>query len=126
VIRGFQRTDVIGHLPKEHDWYDLIEPGVREIVRLLRNNGFNTIMSCEHTMTVCLELPVSECGKETARLRDLLRKNGFGDSTIRVLAPTDPEHRPILVAFPLIDDVGPSILDDGTIVANTLRAQAAK
>lgn len=31
------------------DWYeDNIELGVREIVRLLRNNGVNTESSCEH------------------------------------------------------------------------------
>ena len=30
------------------DWYERIEPGVREIVRLLRDNGINTECSCEH------------------------------------------------------------------------------
>jgi len=34
------------------DWYDCIEPGVRDIVRHLRNEGFNTICSCEHEMLV--------------------------------------------------------------------------
>lgn len=35
------------------DWYEQnIEEGVRDIVRHLRNNGFNTECSCEHEMFV--------------------------------------------------------------------------
>ncbi len=35
------------------DWYEeFIETGVRDVVRLLRDNGFNTECSCEHTMIV--------------------------------------------------------------------------
>jgi hypothetical protein len=31
------------------DWYEeFIEPGIREIVRRLRNEGVNTTCSCEH------------------------------------------------------------------------------
>lgn len=30
------------------DWYNRIEPRIREIVRLLRDNGINTECSCEH------------------------------------------------------------------------------
>ena len=34
-------------------WYEeFIEEGIREEVRLLRNNGFNTVSSCEHEMVV--------------------------------------------------------------------------
>lgn len=32
----------------ESKWYDQIEEPVRKLVRLLRNNGFNTICSCGH------------------------------------------------------------------------------
>lgn len=37
------------------DWYDGIEPEIREYVRLLRNNGFNTISSCGHEMWIVIE-----------------------------------------------------------------------
>ena len=30
------------------EFYKGIEPGVRDIVRLLRDNGINTLSSCEH------------------------------------------------------------------------------
>lgn len=38
------------------DWYeDRIESGVKDVVRLLRDNGFNTNSSCHHSMEVeCL------------------------------------------------------------------------
>ena len=33
------------------NWYDEnIEEGIRYIVKLLRDNGFNTTCSCEHEM----------------------------------------------------------------------------
>ena len=35
------------------DWYEEnIEPEIRELVRLLRDNGVNTISSCGHEMTI--------------------------------------------------------------------------
>jgi len=35
------------------DWYDeFIEEGVRDVVRLLRANGYNTTCSCHHDMTI--------------------------------------------------------------------------
>jgi len=30
------------------DWYEIIEEPIREFVRLLRNNGYNTTCSCGH------------------------------------------------------------------------------
>ena len=38
------------------DWYDNIEEPIRPLVRLLRNNGFNTFCSCGHEMWVELDL----------------------------------------------------------------------
>ncbi len=36
-----------------HDWYEeRIEAGVRDIVRLLRDNGVNTVSACHHDMTI--------------------------------------------------------------------------
>ena len=37
------------------DWYDNIEPGIRDLVRLMRDNGFNTTCSCEHEKYVEFE-----------------------------------------------------------------------
>lgn len=38
------------------DWYEAyVEEGVRDIVRLLRDNGFNTISSCHHDMIIQCE-----------------------------------------------------------------------
>jgi len=38
------------------DWYEEnVEPGVRDVVRLLRDNGFNTVSSCDHDMSVTME-----------------------------------------------------------------------
>jgi len=57
------------------DWYDEhIEPGIRSQVRLLRDNGFNTLSSCEHRMQIDCEF--SPDG-EVQRLHNLLWDNGY-------------------------------------------------
>jgi len=58
------------------DWYDCIEPGVRELVRLLRNNGVNTTCSCEHAMVVEADASVEDSLRS---IYDLLVENGYGD-----------------------------------------------
>lgn len=48
------------------DWYErMIEPEVRELVRLLRNNGINTVCSCGHDMHVEADYMCDESIKET-------------------------------------------------------------
>jgi hypothetical protein len=54
-------------------WYDCIEPEVRELVYLLRNNGWNTVCSCEHAMTVQVELQKMD---EMEDLATFLIENG--------------------------------------------------
>lgn len=39
-----------------NEFYKNIEKPMRGIVRLLRDNGFNTCCSCGHTMTIDLKL----------------------------------------------------------------------
>lgn len=51
------------------DWYDNIEEGVRDVVRALRDNGFNTESSCHHDMTVQMQYIPDEAVK---RLHDLV------------------------------------------------------
>ena len=37
-------------------WYKNIEPEVRDLVKLLRNNGWNTTCSCGHNKTIEIEI----------------------------------------------------------------------
>lgn len=63
-------------------WYDKnIESGIKGVVMLLRDNGFNTECSCEHEMYVqCQYIPEGEI----KRLHDLLANHGFKDYIISV------------------------------------------
>lgn len=65
------------------DWYEeCIEPEVRELVRLLRNNGFNTTCSCGHEMYVeCSYVPDGD----VKRLHDLLFNSGYRNYSIVVV-----------------------------------------
>ena|ERR1700723_3987571 len=60
------------------DWYDInVESGVRDIVRLLRNNGFNTESACHHDMeVVCSYRPEGQIGFLYELLRAHLTNNG--------------------------------------------------
>ena len=41
---------------KVGDWYEEnIEEGVRDVVRFLRDHGFNTCCSCHHDMTIQID-----------------------------------------------------------------------
>jgi len=62
-------------------WYDTIEPGIRSVVRLLRDNGFNTECSCEHERYV--QCAYSADG-ELARLDNLLFNAGYCDYSLEV------------------------------------------
>ena len=63
------------------DWYDNIEIGVCEAVRLLRNNGFNTEDSCGHERTIqCQYVPEGEI----QRLHNLLFNAGHRNYSITV------------------------------------------
>jgi len=68
---------------KEISWYEgTIEEPVRELVRLLRNNGFNTECSCGHEMYVqCQYIPDGQIH----RLHDLLFNNGYRNYKIEVV-----------------------------------------
>ena len=61
------------------NWYDCIELNIKPIVKLLRDNGFNTECSCEHEMYV--QCQFIQDG-ELKRLDDLLFNNGFRDYVI--------------------------------------------
>lgn len=60
-------------------WYECIEEPVREIVKLLRNNGFNTFSSCGHARIVKMEWYKDH---EVTRLWNLLFEHGYKWFTI--------------------------------------------
>ena len=56
-------------------WYEGLEPEIRDVVRLLRDNGFNTVCSCGHEMTVDVEL--GNHLEEAEQLARFLQENGY-------------------------------------------------
>lgn len=66
------------------DWYDEnIEEPIRDLVKLLRDNGFNTQCSCGHEMYVECQYPMGE-GGEMFRLDQLLYNNGYENYEISI------------------------------------------
>lgn len=64
------------------NWYDEnIEKGIRKEVKLLRDNGFNTICSCEHEKYIQCDLIMDG---EFKRLHDLLFNNGYRNYKIEI------------------------------------------
>ncbi len=59
------------------DWYETLEPGIRDVVRLLRNNGYNTYYSCEHAMVVEIDMGSCYNSQVLRELSELLQQNGY-------------------------------------------------
>jgi len=58
-----------------NDWYEThIEEPIRPLVKLLRDNGFNTTCSCGHKLYVEME---QYCDGDVSRLYNLLWENGY-------------------------------------------------
>ena len=67
------------------DWYEeYIEGPIRDLVKLLRENGFNTQCSCGHEMYVECQYPMMDDG-EIFRLDQLLYNNGYKDYEISMI-----------------------------------------
>lgn len=64
------------------DWYNNIEREIRAIVKLLRDNGVNTVCSCGHKMTVDVELYNNI--DEAERIATLLVENGYSNFKIDI------------------------------------------
>jgi hypothetical protein len=62
-------------------WYGSLEPPIRGVVKLLRDNGWNTTCSCGHGMWV--ELDIYTYMDDLEALRNLLIENGYKDFTIK-------------------------------------------
>ena len=63
------------------DWYLNIEVEVRTLVKLLRNNGFNTTCSCGHEMEIEIDIQHADDGE---RLGTFLIENGVKEFRIAV------------------------------------------
>jgi hypothetical protein len=83
---------------KTLDWYSTLEPGMRIVVRLLRDNGFNTTCSCEHGRYVELEWYADE---DVTRLLNLLLENGYKDFALECVWEMYRhfQHRSMRVVF---------------------------
>jgi len=69
------KTNTKKNLFKKTDWYQNIEKPVRKLVKLLRNNGFNTTCSCGHEMFIELELGNNM--DEVEKLASFLWENNY-------------------------------------------------
>jgi len=73
------------------NWYEeVIEEPIRDLVRLLRDNGFNTESSCGHKMEVQCDYLVDG---EIQRLHNLLFNNGYRDYIIDLYVRVDDGHQ---------------------------------
>jgi len=64
------------------EWYEtFIEKPIQPLVKLLRNNGFETCSSCGHEMNCICEYSMEG---EIKRLYDLLLKNGYNHFVIEI------------------------------------------
>jgi hypothetical protein len=66
---------------KLNEFYEGIEAPIRKLVKLLRDNGWNTTCSCGHGMWVELDIVG---GQEMEVLRDFLIRHGYRDFTIKL------------------------------------------
>ena len=69
-----------------NDWYKQIEEPIRELVQLLRNNGFNTTCSCGHEMSIQMEWYGFE--EEARNLYNLLGQKGYKNFELRLFWPS--------------------------------------
>ena len=86
---------------RETEFYSGIEQGIKAMVRLLRDNGFNTTCSCEHDMDVELDL----IGLEDAeRLWKLLFNEGHRNFHIVATVQIPPDGFPVIRATLTLND----------------------
>ena len=71
------------------EWYAQIEESVRELVCLLRNNGFNTVSSCGHA-NPCPQISMEWYGLEddATKLYNLLCENGYNEFELHIVWPS--------------------------------------
>lgn len=104
------------------DWYEEnIEEPVRDLVMLLRDNGFNTECSCGHEMYIQCQLLDVE---ELERVINLLIENNFINFTIITVMCFSEGVRmspSFTVHFP---QPGEKLVEDGCVVRKSKDAEA--
>lgn len=63
------------------DWYSGIEEPLRELVKLLRNNGVNTTSSCGHLPSPYIEIDWFD-DRDVTKIYNLLVENEYGGFVI--------------------------------------------
>lgn len=77
-------------MKKEKDWYEKnIEEGIRDLVKVLRDNGINTTWSCHHTMVIEAE---NYSDGEIKEVYDLLIESGYDDFRITMIYYQYPDN----------------------------------
>lgn len=66
---------------KDTKFYNALEKPIKETVRLLRDNGFNTTCSCGHKLWVEMEFTHQD-NEVILNLKNLLTVNGYKDFKI--------------------------------------------
>jgi hypothetical protein len=91
---------------KKKDWYDLhIEKPIQNLVRLLRNNGFNTFCSCGHLPSPYVQME-GHYPEEMGKLVNLLLDNGYKNFCVKFVW----ENQDCLQDFGKFMEVGFTIL----------------
>lgn len=70
------------------DWYKQIEEPVRELVKLLRNNGFNTFCSCGHKNPLPYVQMEWYAREDIQKLYSLLWDNGYKNFELHLFWPS--------------------------------------
>jgi hypothetical protein len=84
VLMNEQEQDYI-----DCNWYNQIELPVRNLVKLLRNNGFNTTSSCGHKNPFpYVQMEWYGFEEEARKLYNLLCENDYKDFEIQLFWPS--------------------------------------
>lgn len=88
-IDMFNKLKEEREMGKSMNWYEGLEEPIRNTVKLLRDNGFNTECSCGHEMYVQCEYLVDG---EIKRLHDLLYNSDYRNYIINVTVQVMDGH----------------------------------
>lgn len=88
------------------DWYEGIDVEVRDVVRLLRDNGFNTCWSSGQRLEV---QSIADAPSDVDRLDELMRDTGYGAFSIALTLDVCDDERHLLLSLVLPQEQRPTI-----------------